>query len=209
MIFMKTMTFLPMKTEAEYWENRYENGDTGWDLGEVSPPLKAYFDQIAEHESGKKILIPGAGYGYEAVYLWKKGFIDVTMLDMSETAFAKAKKEHPNLPKAWFCIQDFFDHQESYDLIIEQTFFCALNPDLRHAYAKKMHDLLKPGGKLIGLFFDKNFGRTEPPYGGSRTEYQKLFETIFDIKIMEKCYNSIKARQGSELFFIFEKPAEN
>lgn len=44
---------------AEYWNQRYLNNASQWDLGAVSPPLKAYFDQLSNKDIS--ILIPGAG----------------------------------------------------------------------------------------------------------------------------------------------------
>ena len=29
---------------AEYWNNRYLNDQFGWDLGQVSPPIKEFID---------------------------------------------------------------------------------------------------------------------------------------------------------------------
>ena len=52
---------------------------------------------------------------------------------------------------------DFFDHAGVYNLIIEQTFFCALDPSLRGSYVEKMHSLLADGGKIAGVLFDKEF----------------------------------------------------
>jgi methyl halide transferase len=56
---------------------------------------------------------------------------------------------------------DFFElntgkgkHLPEFDLIVEQTFFCAIDPSLRKNYFKKVHQLLKPGGKLVGLLFN-------------------------------------------------------
>ena len=111
----------------------------------------------------------------------------------------------PEFPQENIIQQDFFDQGNNYDLIIEQTFFCALHPNLRAKYVEKMHQLLNDNGKLIGLLFD--FERTEegPPFGGSFTEYKQLFSPYFNIKVLEECYNSIKHRFGRELFFIFEK----
>ena len=63
-----------------------------------------------------------------------------------------------------------------------------------------MAALIKPNGKLIGLLFNKDFGRNEPPFGGSSDEYRQRFAPYFDIEIMEPSYNSHRARQGSELF---------
>ena len=60
---------------AKVWDDRYKNNDIGWDLGEVSTPLKTYFDQLENKEL--KILIPGGGNSYEAVYLFQQGFKNV------------------------------------------------------------------------------------------------------------------------------------
>jgi len=57
---------------SNYWENRYQNQQTGWDIGEISSPLKAYIDQL--EDKSIKILIPGAGNAYEAEYLFLNGF---------------------------------------------------------------------------------------------------------------------------------------
>jgi hypothetical protein len=32
-----------MNLDTYFWDNRYKKNDIGWDLGEVSPPLKDYF----------------------------------------------------------------------------------------------------------------------------------------------------------------------
>ncbi len=101
--------------------------------------------------------------------------------------------------------KDFFDLNLQFDLILEQTFFCALDIDLRKKYVKKMKDLLKADGKLVGLFFDFELTKSGPPFGGSQEEYKDLFEPYFEILKLEICYNSITPRSGNELFFIFKK----
>jgi hypothetical protein len=68
-----------------------------------------------------------------------------------------------------------------------------------------MHEILNPGGKIAGLLFDFPLTEAGPPFGGSETEYRKLFSDTFTIKTLERAHNSIKPRQDRELFFIFEK----
>lgn len=63
-----------------------------------------------------------------------------------------------------------------------------------------MAKLLKPKGKLVGVLFDREFDTSHPPFGSNKQEYEQRFETHFDIDIMQPCYNSHPARQGSELF---------
>jgi hypothetical protein len=92
-----------------------------------------------------------------------------------------------------------------YDLIIEQTFFCALEPALRTSYIEQMYHFLKENGKMAGLLFNKTFTSPGPPFGGNIDEYRDLFAALFHIKTMEPCYNSIASRVGTECFFIATK----
>ena len=184
----------------DYWNNRYETERTGWDLKAVSPPLKAYIDQLADKKIS--ILIPGCGSGYEAEYLAKQGFQNVTVIDFAPLAVERMKSNLADYQQINIICQDFFAHTGKYDLILEQTFFCSLNPSLRTKYVQKMSELLATKGKLVGLLFNIKFPNN-PPFGGSREEYLDLFSDAFNINILELCYNSVKPRQGSELFFNF------
>ncbi len=191
------------KFDSHYWTDKYKANQIGWDMGSVSPPLKAYADQL--DDKGISILIPGAGNSYEAEYLHNQGFSNVDVLDISPAPLENLRSRVPEFPEEQLIQSDFFKWDKSYDLILEQTFFCALDPRLRDAYAKKMHELLNPKGKLVGLLFDFPLTESGPPFGGSYEEYLNTFEAWFKIQVLERCYNSIKPRSGRELFLIFEK----
>ena len=192
-----------MKLNSNYWEERYQNNEIGWDIGTISTPLKEYIDQI-ENKS-LKILIPGAGNSHEFDYLMDNGFQNVFVLDFAQSPLDTIQKRVPNCNASQLIKSDFFEHENKYDLIIEQTFFCALDPSLRMNYVQKMKDLLNPDGKLAGLLFQLPLTEIGPPFGGSKSEYISLFETDFNIKTLETSHNSIKPREGNELFFIFTK----
>ena len=187
---------------AVYWDLKYQNQETGWDIGTVSEPLKCYINQL--EDKNIRILIPGCGNAYEAKYLHEKGFKNIAVIDISETLVQKLKNELLNFENINIILGDFFEHEATYDLILEQTFFCAIHPSLRAVYASKMHQILSKNGKLVGLLFDKNF-ETGPPFGGNQEVYQELFSKYFEFKTFEKCYNSILPRKNSELFIILEK----
>jgi SAM-dependent methyltransferase len=197
--------FFSMPPDAQYWNDRYSSANSTWDMHQVSPPLQAYFTQL--HDKQRSILIPGCGNSYEAAWLLDHDFTSITLIDISELLTARLRKQFAAIPDPFLQIitGDFFQFIGQYDLIVEQTFFCALDPSLREKYITHMHSLLRPGGKLIGLLFDRNFV-DGPPFGGHKTEYQDLLEKKFRIKTLSPCYNSIPARAGSELFFIAEKP---
>lgn len=190
--------------QEEYWNERYIAGETGWDLGMASTPIAEYADQLDDRSID--ILIPGCGSAYEAKYLLQLGFTSITLIDISEFACQRMRSELlPEFEGEVNVIRgDFFAFSGQFDLIIEQTFFCALPIDLRQAYMEKMYELLKPGGKLMGVLFDRQF-EVSPPFGGSKEEYRKLFEQKFNIYALEACINSVKPRQDSELFCILKK----
>ncbi|MFN0049465.1 MAG: methyltransferase domain-containing protein [Cytophagales bacterium] len=186
-----------------YWDNHYQAEKIGWDLGEVSPPLKAYIDQLENKHA--RVLIPGCGNTYEAEYLLEKGFTNVTVIDIAPTLVENLRQKFAGNPNISIVLGDFFAHEGEYDLVLEQTFFCAISPTLRQNYADKMRDLLASGGKLAGVMFDKEFEFQGPPFGGCKCKYMGYFEPYFDIKIAEKCYNSAAKRKDEELFVCFVK----
>ena len=189
--------------DSDYWEKRYQNNQTGWDIGEPSTPIKTYVDQLKDKNI--KILIPGGGNSYEAEYLWHNGFKNIFVADIALSPLKNLKQRVGDFPDSQLLHSDFFKLDNKFDFIIEQTFFCALNPDLRMQYTEQMLKLLKSHGKLVGLLFDFELTSEGPPFGGSIEEYQNLFQNGFRIKTLEKSRNSIKPREGKELFFIFEK----
>lgn len=187
-----------MDPNALFWKERYASGKTGWDLGAVSTPLKTYFDQLTD--KGLRILIPGGGRSYEAEYLHRLGFRNVFALDLAEAPFDDLLRRCPGFPREQLIISDFFQHVGKYDRIIEQTFFCALDPKLRPKYVDRAHALLAPGGILTGLLFDDPLNTDHPPFGGNAEEYRQLFGHKFQELKLTPCHNSIAPRAGRELW---------
>jgi len=192
--------------EENYWTQRYKASQTGWDIGHASTPIKNYIDQL--QDKGLKILIPGAGNAYEAEYLWKRGFEHVFVLDISGVPLEAFQKRNPDFPAGQLLQENFFEHLDTYDLIIEQTFFCSFVPtdENRTAYAKHMASLLKPKGKLVGIWFDfpMTTDKEKRPFGGNKTLYLSYLSTYLKPIVFERCHNSIPPRQGKELFGIFQ-----
>lgn len=195
------------KEELEkYWSERYAENRTGWDIGYPSTPLKEYIDQL--ENKNIKILIPGAGNAYEAEYLFEQGFKNVFVLDISKEPLNSLKSRIPHFPDEQLIQKDFFELKGLYDIIIEQTFFCSFEPTVQNRanYAKKMSELLVPNGKLVGLWFDHELlDDSKRPFGGTKEEYANYLNPYFDVKVFERCANSIKPRRGTELFGIFIK----
>lgn len=185
-----------------YWDLQYQSNVLGWDLGAISPAIQAYIDQLTD--TTISILIPGCGNNYEAEYLISKGFSNITVIDIAPTLIEKLKVKFQDTPEIRILQGDFFEHQGAYDLILEQTFFCALPPHMRQEYVWKMHQLLATGGKIAGLLFNRSFEQG-PPFGGNIEEYNRLFSDAFEQEILEECELSVTPRAQTELFFVFQK----
>lgn len=183
---------------ADYWDQRWQDKATGWDIGYAAPALIQYMEQYPNKDA--TILIPGCGSAYEAQELVKMGFTNITLLEYAPAAANVLKQKFSKAPEVSVVCEDFFSHSGKYDLVLEQTFFCAINPEKREEYANHMHALLKPKGKIVGVLFNKLFENEGPPFGGTHEEYLKLFAPQFEIKCMSTCYNSIAQRSGTELF---------
>lgn len=182
---------------ADYWENRYREADHPWDVGSITPAIKDYVDQLPRKDL--RILVPGCGFGYEVAYLAKRGFANVTCIDLVAEVFEKNEL----LSSPVNCVVgDFFKHSGKYDLILEQTFFCALSPALRADYAAKTAEFLADNGKLVGVLF--NMVKTDkPPFGGLQDEYERLFAPYYTFKTFETCRNSVSTRR--EFFINFKR----
>ena len=186
--------------DQTFWEHRYINHQTGWDLGEVSPPLKGFAESL--HDKSISILIPGCGNAYEAAYLLEQGFTDITILDIAEQPLKAVKELLGDRKELKLVHANFFDFTGQFDLILEQTFLCALDPSDRAAYMHKMQQLLKPSGILAGVLFNVEYEKQGPPFGGTEKEYRQHMKPYLNIIKMEPCENSIQPRMNTELFFM-------
>ncbi|MGJ1203360.1 methyltransferase domain-containing protein [Sphingobacterium lactis] len=184
--------------DKEYWNARWENQQTGWDIGYASTPIVTFFNTFPDKDA--KILIPGCGNAYEAAHLLEAGFTNITLIDIAPRAIAQVKERFAG-QQIEILLGDFFDLKGDFDLMLEQTFFCALEPSQRPDYVKQASRLLeRKGGEIVGVLFGVTFEKEGPPFGGSAEAYEQLFEKEFTIRKLEPCYNSIGPRQGTELF---------
>ena len=145
------------------WENRYQQGQTGWDRGRTSKNLMFWLDQDLLEKC--RVLIPGCGNGYEVLKLASMGF-DVTAIDIAPSAIQnlQAALDKANL-KATLVEGDFFSWLPDFhfDAIYEQTSLCALPPHQWQAYENQLYNWLKPQGKLFAQFMQTE-AEGGPPY---------------------------------------------
>ena len=193
--------------KCEDWQRHYEENDLGWDLGQVAPPFVKLWQE--EKLPLGKVLVPGCGRGHEVVFMAENGF-DVTAIDFSSGAvtYLKNALKKRNL-EGRILHQDFFSLDESHegvhDLVLEQTFFCAISPKQRRDYVLNVSRILKPGGILVGLFYhtDEQGG---PPYNTTREDIEMHFSKKFEIQELDKTSLSAEQRKDKEWLGILKKP---
>lgn len=157
------------------WETLYQQKDTGWDRGEISPALHHWLE-TGRLVAGQRVLIPGCGRGYEVVELAKRGF-DVTALDLAPSAIAAVKQAlyDANLTATLIC-SDLFDYQpdKNFDVIYEQTCLCALPVEQREAYEQCLYSWLKGNGVLL-LSMMQTGEKGGPPFHCDWLDMHALF----------------------------------
>jgi methyl halide transferase len=192
---------------SQYWENRYIEGTTGWDLGQAAPPFVGLLDSAAAPKPGK-IAVLGAGSGYDALLFAARGF-EVIGFDFAPSAIASATELAQNNDiSAQFLQRNIFDLPSEFphyfDYVLEHTCFCAIDPGDRQSYVQLVKSLLKPDGEFIGLFWAHN-QPGGPPFGTTTTEIRQYFEPDFTINSLTLASNSVPQRQGQEYLgrFVF------
>jgi cyclopropane fatty-acyl-phospholipid synthase-like methyltransferase len=190
----------------EDWQRHYDEGDLGWDLGQVAPPFIRLFESNIILPG--KTLVPGCGRGHEVIYLTENGF-EVTAVDYSSGAVNHLKSTvQERKLKCKVLHMDFFGidsaHNGVYDLLIEQAFFCAISPEQRPSYVSTVARALKQGGMLAGLFYHtgKEGG---PPFNTTREDILKHFSDSFEIQQLSKSEDSAEQRKNKEWLVILVK----
>lgn len=183
-----------------FWQEKYqETASPGWDLQKPHPELKSILQQIKINKM--RVLVPGCGLGHDAALLAEQGHV-VTAIDFSPLAIEQAKKTYGHIANLEFIQGDVFklgeEHHNAYDLILEHTCFCAVDPDQRKQLIKVWSQCLAETGHLLGLFFVVP-KRTGPYFGGSEWEFRELLEKRFKFLYWTRAKHSPDWRLGAEL----------
>jgi trans-aconitate methyltransferase len=137
---------------SDFWQQRFENNEIGWDRGSPNPQLSAWLD------SGElqpcRIAVPGCGSGWEVAELAGRGF-DVTGIDYTAAAVEKTQALLLAQGLSAQVIQAdvlTFQPKQKFDAIYEQTCLCAIHPEHWLDYAQQLRHWLRPQGSLWVLY---------------------------------------------------------
>jgi SAM-dependent methyltransferase len=189
----------------EYWENRYQTGDTRWDKGAPSPGL---VDFLASHPNLTKgsVCVPGCGSGHDVRAFAAAGF-EAWGLDFAPSAVRwSIESTRKSGLTATFRQMDFLRDAppKQFDWLFEHTLFCAIQPGERSEYLDALLRWLKPGGYYLSVFY---FIPDEdgPPFGVARPEILERFGPHLEI-LEEWVPRSYENRTGLERMFWWQRP---
>ena len=194
----------------EYWETLYKTKKDSWDLGKVSPILEEFFKHPSCPKTGR-VLVPGAGRGYDAA-AWAERGHETLAVDFSLTAYASLSVLSEKLAKLSVLNIDLFEltpkSTDPFDIIFEYCCFNAIHPGRRDEYFEVWDKMLQPNGIVVAAFFPiiRSTSLDGPPHPTSEGELMARLDGVFDLreKILPK--KSIKDRAGREEIWILRKP---
>ncbi|MHA7683476.1 methyltransferase domain-containing protein [Cupriavidus sp. PET2-C1] len=137
----------------DFWQARFESGQTPWEREAASPQLQAWLAQGVV-QAGERVVVPGCGGGWEVAALAAHG-ARVSGIDYAPGALARTSARlAPRGLQAELEEADVLHWQPAtpVDAVYEQTCLCALHPDHWTRYAAQLHAWLRPGGRLLALF---------------------------------------------------------
>lgn len=182
--------------QPAFWNQRYQAAETPWALHKVPNALRSFLKRA---KKGGRVLVPGCGTHHEAIRAFQTAGFEVIAIDFSPVAIAETRKALGPNRTGGVVRADFFqyDFRTRFDLIYERTFLCALHPRRWPRYARRVAQLLRPGGALVGIFF---YG-TEPeppPYPLTARQAREIFGQHFRLLRDTKVSDSVAMFAGME-----------
>lgn len=194
------------------WEAHYRSGEAPWDKGAPAPPL---IDWLSKNEIQGHWLVPGCGRGHDVGALAGAGVEEVIGIDIAETAISEASQYLHQFDNARALHQDLFvlsaTYPEYFDGVFEHTCYCAIPRGRRDDYVKAMHELLKPGGVLLAVFYinprDNPDPELGPPFNASLEELDSRFGPYFTLEQDEVPAIAYPGREARERLRLYRKRA--
>lgn len=202
--------------DPRYWSERYRTGDTPWDLGTETPAFSALVARVDFPQPtptySPSVVVPGCGYGHDALMLARRGY-KVTAVDFAPEPldYLQQMARLAGLSVETLCC-DVFElpqtHAGMFDVVLEYTCYCAIDPRRRQEYARTIAALLKPNGIVAGLFFPLDeIERSEPPFTVHEEEIRQQFTAAGLVLLSSEIpLESHPARAGREKLMLFRKP---
>lgn len=169
--------------DVGFWEGRYEAENTPWDLAGPSPHFVTLLNRKPDFLQPGKMAVLGSGRGHDAALFANNGF-EVTGFDYATGAIKLASELYGKSVR--FEQMDLFQladpenpYRQMFDYVLEHTCFCAILPSQRADYVRSVLNILKPGGYLLGVFW-QHAEDDGPPFSTTENDLKTFFASDFD-----------------------------
>lgn len=171
---------------AEFWEESFKDKQTMWGYEPVDSVEHAI--NLFKHQGLNKILIPGFGYGRNAIPFIQNGF-DVTGIEISETAIALAKNLIGDKIKiSHGSVDNMPFNNEIYEGVYCYALIHLLDIEERIKFIKNCYNQVKPGGIMIFIAISTK----DAMYGEGEVISKNRYKTRHGINLFFYDYNSVK-----------------
>lgn len=187
--------------EAQFWHDRWESGQTGWQQNEINAHLSEFWPSLSMKD-GSTVFVPLCGKTKDLFYLLEQGH-RVTGVELSEIAVTalfqennlRAQKTEINRFHKWQCDElvllqgDFFNLSPEIlgpvNSVYDRASLIALPPEMRKRYADHMKSLLNPGASILMVTLEYDQKITGgPPFSVHREEVEDLYGDRFEIELL-------------------------
>lgn len=159
----------------EYWESRFRNEGAMWEFEPSDSAIYAL--SVFKSEEIREILVPGFGYGRNAMLFIDNGLI-VTGIEISGSAIELARSNGINCTIHHGSVTSMPFDNKQYDGIFCYALIHLLNKTERRNFLKSCFSQLKPGGMMIFIAASKNTGL----YGHGRCISKDRYEIARGLK---------------------------
>ena len=196
--------------DLNFWQSRYDSGNTPWDLGQASPHFIALLQSEPSWLKAGKMAVVGTGRGHDAALFAEAGF-EVVGFDYAPGAILEAQARYGQFAR--FQQANIFELADphspwagEFDYVLEHTCFCAILPSEREAYVKSVKNLLKPDGLLIGVFWEHN-DEDGPPFSTTEAHLRQAFGADFELVSIQEVPPA-RNRDGVERLVVLRRLSE-
>ncbi len=203
---------MPPRVDKAFWQGIYDAGNPRFDVGAASPPLVDWLD--ANPSGPGRAVVPGCGYGHDVIELARRGLFAVGIDFVTDAIMsARAAAQRAGVAaRAHFLDQDVFalssEHDGGYDLLFEQTCYCAIDPSRRDEYAALAARLVAPGGLLLFVVYPADGHQGGPPFAIDPDEIGPRFDEEFELLRMGLPARTSKpTRADKEQFAVLRRRA--
>ncbi|KAF9191476.1 hypothetical protein BGZ51_002592 [Haplosporangium sp. Z 767] len=200
-------------TQEGGWNELWRRDIHPWDQSVPSPALIEVIEKkpiSAQIPKSGNVLVPGCGRGVDVFYLanaQRKAYgLDISPIAVQQ---CKDKSVEKGIPESQveFIAGDFFKFDipaEGFQLVYDYTFFCAILPEMRPAWGKRMGELVSKDGILITLIYPLGDHTSGPPFAVSVDDYHQQLDANFECLLIDDC-TSFETRQGQEKIGVWRR----